>query len=351
VTSNLTDKIGITEVAAMTMWFRARLTGGRINGWSISLRFEAGAETAYVQRTGPSALLCVIPTPNSNMTKRDAIRLRGFGLHEMGHPLWQPDIFDIMEKYPTKKGSPLGGIFNVFLDVHNETLTADDYAGDAKALSEFGAVVGHDVYEKLAPQLKATGGVFPANFEKMCMVMTSARNAEATWNVGMMVGFDKLVNDLYTKEIRAGAAILESKFNLTDRLVTNATSTDEWQIWDLSKEVYAYLWEQDPEQEIGAGGGGGSKGKPEKGEGEGEKKEGEAAGNGGKAGNDGEEEAGRMEEKIPIDELLFSDHYETMVGGGSGVGFDYTNYKKHAKYTPVDPHTFKVTDYSKRGSR
>jgi hypothetical protein len=334
----------------MNLWFRARLSGSKVNGWSVSLRFDPHAETAYVQRTGPSALLCVIPTPNSNMTKRDAIRLRGFGLHEMGHPKWQPDIFDIMEKYPTKKGSPLGGIYNVFLDVHNETLTADDYAGDAKALSEFGAVVGHDVYEKLAPRLKATGGVFPTDFEKMCMVMTSARNAEATWNVGMMVGFDKLVNDLYTKEIRDVAGVLERKFNITDRLVTNATDTDEWHIWDLSKDVYAYLWEKDPEEEIGGGGGAG--GKPEKGEGE--KQEGEASSaKGGKAGNDGEEEAEQQDEKIPIDELLFSDHYETMVGGGgTGQGFDYTNYKKHAKYTPVDPASFKVTDYAnKRGRR
>jgi hypothetical protein len=298
-------------------------------GVHYNVRFVAGAETAYVDTDGNM----VIPMPNSAMTLRDAIRLRGFCLHEMSHPLWQPEIFDIMRKHPTKQGSPLGGIFNILLDVHAETRTAQAYAGDAKALSEFGAVVGHDVFERLDKVLKDNGNVFPDNFKKMCAVMNAGRIAEATWNVGMHVGFQRLVNDVYTKEIRDISDDLVKRFKLTERLVDNARDIDEWAIWDLSKEVHEYLW-------------------PDKG-GEADMPKPQSTAvpvpSSGAEKGTSEDEQEQLEEKIPISELVLTDHYETLVGkGGTGQGFDYAKYNAHPTYTPVDPNTFIVTDYAKK---
>lgn len=332
--ASLKEKIGITEVSALQRWVRSRC------GVYYRVTFKDGEETAYVTEHGEM----VIPTPNSNMTLRDAIRLRGFGLHEMGHPKWQPDIFKIMRANPLPQGHNLGNVFNVLLDVHSESLTASEYVGDAKALSEFGAVVGHDVYDKLTKALKDNGNVFPKNFEKMAGVLIAGRNAEGSWNVGMMVGFDKLVNEVYPKEALTIADDLERKFNLTDKLVTNGTSTNEYDIFELSKQIYQYLWDKDPEEEIAKGKGKG-KGNPEDGEGE----EKGAGGSGTKYGEGGEDEAEPATEKIKVEELLHSNHYETLTGGGNGVGFDFTNRKGYAKYTPVDPATFKITSYAKRG--
>lgn len=334
--ANLKEKIGITEVSALQRWVRSRC------GVYYRVTFKLGEETAYVTEHGEM----VIPTPNSNMTLRDAIRLRGFGLHEMGHPKWQPDIFKIMRANPVPQGHPLGNVFNVLLDVHSESLTASEYVGDAKALSEFGAVVGHDVYDKLTKALKVSGNVFPDGFEKMAGVLIAGRNAEGSWNVGMMVGFEKLVNEVYPKEARDIAEDLERKFKLTEVLVDNGKDVNEYGIFDLSKQIYQYLWDKDPEQEIAnAKAKGSGKGDPTDGK---EEKEG-AGGTGNKYGEGGTEEATPATDKIKVEELLHSNHYETLTGGGNGVGFDYTNRKGYAKYTPVDPATFKITSYAKRG--
>jgi len=343
VTSNPKDRIGVTDAYGLTMWFRSRLGG------YLTVRFDPDIPTACVTAFGE----VLIPTPNSNMTIRDRIRLRGFGLHEYGHPRWQPDIFKVMEKYPTSSGSPLGGVYNIIADVHSETLTSLEYQGDAKALSEFAVITGRDVYEKLAPQIAKNGGVFPANFEKMAGVMTACRNAEMTWNVGMRVGFDRLVNELYTPKIRASAEVIEKKFSLTHRLVDRGHQEDEWSLWELAKEIYAFVWDADPEEQIGEG-----KGEPEDGEGEGEPEEGSCSGGeSNEDGDDSDDEASGdgsespakpAKEKIKVEELFFSDHYKTMKGGGNGVGLDFTNYRSRAQYTPVDPSTFKVISYNKR---
>lgn len=347
--TSLDERIGITDVSALTLWFRSRV------GQHFTVKFERGAETAYVQYKPTK--LCVIPYPNERMTKRDQVRLRGFGLHESSHPRYQPEIFDILETAQIQKGSPLGGIYNALLDLHAETKAANEYIGDAKALSEFAAVVGRDVYEKLEQSLKDAGNVWPPLFAKMASVMIAVRNAEMTWNVGMMIGFDKLVNTLYTREMRDGAEMIERKFHLTSRLVENCDNEDGHTIFELAKEIFEYLYEIPPETQMNQDGSDG-KGTGKEGEGKkGKPKSAPEAGAAKETGSDSESGEGEEEslseqlakEKIKIDELLFSDHYETMQGGmGSGVGFDYSGYKYHYDYHPVDPASFKVIEYGRR---
>ena len=344
MTIDLKARIGITEIGPLTMWFRSRL------GRYMTVMFDPSAPSAYVKRGPGNTLTCVIPSPNASMTIRDAIRLRGFVLHEYGHPRWQPEIFDVMDRYPTHSDSPLAGIYNIIADVHSETLTALEYPGDAKALSEFAAVVGRDVYDRLKPEFEANGSVWPPNFAKMAGLMVACRNAEATWNTGMRIGFDKLVNELYTKDIRDLSDVIETKFRLTDRLVTKGELENEWTLWDLSKDIFAFLYDADPEEQIGPPRNKGGKEKEEE-----EEKDGEGEGKEKKEGSSefdkdakGKAEPDKfLEEKIKIKELIWSDHYETEQGGGHGQGFDYTQYVKRDVYTPVDPATIKVIDFSK----
>lgn len=351
MTSYLKEKIGIREVGALTLWVRS------IVKTHYNVRFDQRAETAYVD--GHKNM--VIPLPNEKMTLRDAIRLRGFCLHETSHPMYQPKIFDIMKENPTKPGSPLGMVYNVLLDVHCETMRANEWPGDGKALSEFGAVIGHDVYEKISKQMAALSSkdidtLWEGNFGKMSVLLTAARNAEALWNTGMLLGFERLVNEIYPQWVRDKAEELESRFNLKGRLVEGCEKETEESIWQLSKEIYEWLWEKDSEEEMqpkdGKGGKEDKEGDEKGDESEDGEGEGKAAGVKPEMGDGGEEKSDvKPEEKIKITELLFSDHYETLTGGGHGQGFDYTNYKEYSVYHPVDPKTFNVIDYNKRGVR
>jgi hypothetical protein len=338
--ATLRDRIGITEIPALQAWVRT------VVGSHFKVKFDPKAETAYVD----SGKNMVIPAPNAAMTLRDAIRLRGFCLHETSHPMYQPRIFDLMQANKTKPHSPLGSVFNLLLDVHCETMRYKQWPGDGKALSEFGAVVGHDIHERLEKMLKVNGNVFPKGFDKMAVVMTAARNAEATWNMGMYVGFAKLVDELFTQEIRDKADELEAKFDLKGRLVNDGDKETEESIWQLAREIYEWLWEKDPEEEMEQPEGG--KGKPKDGE-EGEEESDGTTGSG-KPEYDpdakSEDTEETLKEKIKVTEMLFSNHYEqNHKGGGHGVGFDYTGYKMRSAYQPIDPHEFKVIDYSKGG--
>lgn len=332
-----TDKIGISDVYAFSLWFRSRV------GKYFTVQFDASAETAWVKmRPSP---VCVIPKPNTNMTKRDVVRLRGFGIHESGHPRFQPEIFKLMDDRPIKNGSPIAGIWNGFLDVHSETLSYREYPGDGKALSEFAAVAGRDVYERLSKLYLANGSVWPHNFAKMASVMTACRNAEKTWNIGMDLGFAKVINDLYTPDIRDVAATLEKKFDLTHRLVDKGEDENGETLLDLSIDVFKYLWpEEDPEEHMPP--------PPGKGKKKGEEEEGEGGEQPtGAGGENKEHEKGNLieemaTEKIKVHEIMHSDHYDTEAGGGHGMGFDYTNYKRSAVWTPVDPSQFRVVEWN-----
>jgi hypothetical protein len=260
-----------------------------------------------------------------------------------------------MEANPVKENSPLGAIYNLFLDVHAESMRAEEFPGDAKALSEFGAVTGADCYERMQKALKDTGGVWPKGFEKLAAVLTACRNAEGSWNIGMMLGFQKLI-DLYPQEAKDLADQLEAKFNLTERLATNPQGEDEYTIWDLSKEVYEFLYGKDPESQMEKppekGGGGKSKpenGKPENGKPEGGKEEQQSSAPGNEydpnAEGDSDEQA---HEKIKVTELLFSEPYGAKgKGKGHGMGFDFTNYRQNDLVKPIDPALIKIIDYSK----
>jgi hypothetical protein len=356
MTDNLKSKIGILAVSDLVRWVRS------VVGVHYDVRFEEDAQTAYVDYTNKRI---VIPTPNAQMSLRDAIRLRGFCIHETSHPIYQPKLAEVVDKYPVKQGSPLAGVFNLVLDCHAESMRAADYPGDMKALSEFGAVVGHDVTEKVAEGLKDNGNVWPKGFDKMATVLCAMRNAESTWNIGMLVGFAKLVDELYPPEWVAKAVELEKKFDLTRRLVTEGSKEDEWTLFDLAKQIYEYLWEQSAESQMAPAKGKG-KGKKEKGEkgepssgadgdgddgDEGESQEGdedESDGDGDEADKDADGEASnkKRKTKLKVTDLLKTDHYETSrKGGGHGMGFDYTNYTSYRTYTPVDPATFRITKY------
>jgi hypothetical protein len=350
VTGNLKEKIGILEVSSLMRWVRS------VVGEHYTVRFEEDAETAYVDY---GSKLIVIPQPNASMTLRDAIRLRGFCIHETSHPMYQPKCGEVMRANPTRQDSPLGGIYNLVLDVHAESRRAMDFPGDMKALSEFGAVTGHDCHDRLKKALKDNGNVWPKGFEKIASVLTACRNAEATWNMGMFVGFKKLVDDLYPQEVRDKAAELETKFELTRRLVDEGEKETEYTLWDLAKEIFEYLYEKDPQSEILPKDG---KGKPidkgEDGDEECESESGDGEGDDDSQSDadadeaelskeDGKEGKGKLTKKIKVTELLLSNHYEAMhpTGDGHGVGFDYTNHRMHRQYTPVDPATFKITNY------
>lgn len=323
VTSNLNERIGILEVSALERWVNSRC------GVHFHVTFDPYAETAYVTNSGKM----VIPSPNPAMTLRDAIRLRGFCLHEAGHPQWQPQIWDVMKKYPTPQGHPLGGLYNLFLDVHSETLTANMYEGDAKALSQFAVIVGRDVTEKLTKGLKVSGGVFPNGFDKMAGVMICCRDAEGSWNTGMRIGFDSLIRDIYTEEMREIAADVKKHFDLEKLLVTNASDIDEWGIWDLSKRVYEHVWGKDAEEPPEEGvGGGRAKPTPDASDG---------------SSDEDKPDVEPEEGSIKVTDIFNSDHYETMTGGGNGMSFDYSSYSGRGSYTPVDPKTFVITKFGR----
>ncbi len=336
MTDNLKQQIGIIEVSHLVRWIRSVTTG------HYTVRFEYGADTAYVDYIRKEI---VIPQPNEKMTIRDAIRLRGFCIHETSHPRYQPNLAVVMSKHPVKANSPLAGIFNLFLDVHAESMRAEEFPGDAKALSEFGAIVGHDCYERMSAALKANGNVWPKGFEKIASVLIACKNAEGTWNIGMVLGFQKLI-DLYPEEAKRLSVELESKFDLTRRLVTEGYAENEESLWELSKQVYEFLYKKDPESQIEPPEGG--KGKPKKGKkGEGEESESDAGGLNGNG--DGEDTDAQADEKIKISELLFTDHYDAKSKGrGHGQGFDYSQFSESSKYTPVDPATFDIINYGKK---
>jgi hypothetical protein len=347
--------VGITEVSVLMRWVRS------VAGSTYRVEFVNGAETAYVTEDKRM----VIPHPNEKMTLRDAIRLRGFCLHETSHPRYQPDIFKVLTKSGVAKDSPLLSIYNMIADVHAETMRFKEWPGDGKALSEFAAVLGHDVTEKMEASLKDTGGVWPRNFKKVAGLLAAMRSAEGLWNVGMVVGFNRLINDIYTQEMRDIGTDLEAKFNFKRRLVEECEKEDEWTLWELAKEVYEYLYDKPSEDEQNKGDGKGEgKGEPKEGKGGAKPQPGEGDGEGEKStaesnpspSNEQDKDQPESDaevlakEKIKVTDLLMSSHYETKAGGGHGMGFDYTGYKRYHMYQPVDPSTFYITDY-KHGKR
>lgn len=340
------EQIGITDQSALTQWVNTTAKG------YYSVRFEEGAQTAYIS----SSKEMVLPKPNSSMTIRDAIRMRGFALHETSHPRYQADAFEILKANPMPMESPLFGILNMFLDVHAETSRGEEFAGDKKALSEFGAVLAADVADDLIPALK--GGVDDTAV-KMLGLMKASLDAESTWNLGMRSGFKPLW-DAIPQASRDLAADIEDKFNLTE-IITD-TSTTSQEIWDLAKNVFTYVFKMPPETQIKPKGkgevcedgepGDGDDGEGEgKGEGEGESKDGEGESDGDEVSDkDGKPKTyqkGDGKGKIKVSRMVWSSHYE---GSGKGMGghgksMDFTGYKETASYTPVPEPDHIVKDY------
>lgn len=342
-----TDRIGILEVSALQQWVRS------VAGGHFRVRFQADAPTACVTTDGDM----IIPTPNARMTVRDAIRLRGFCLHETSHLMYQPEIFDLLKKYKIKNGSPLASVWNILLDLHGETMRAREWPGDAKALSEFGAVIGRDTYDNIVRAMKEQGKTaadFPEDFKKLGAVCRAARIGWTTWNVGLKLGFARLESEIYDDWMRDTGDEINRKFNLTDRLVVNGIDETGESIFGLAKEVYEWLWDTPAESQMGDPDGKGD-GKGEKGEGEPKEGDGEPGSDAASeakdstddSGKDGDSEA-KAKDKILIKSLLHTDHYETMEGGGHGVGFDYTQYKSSESYTPVPFDQFIIKTYGRK---
>lgn len=328
------ERIGISDLSAFAQWVRAITKG------YYKVSFDPSAVTAYVT----SDKRMVFPRLNDKVTVRDMIRMRGFGIHETSHPRYQPDVWTVMKANPLPQTHPLAAIYNMLLDVHAETMRAQEWAGDAKALSEFGAVVGRDVTDRLRKEIADHGGIDPASdFFKVAQVMLASISVESSWNIGLRIGFAELQDTIMPADVQAGRDLILSTFDLENKLTndTNNAST----IWKLSKAIYKFLWpDKDPEQEVQKGKGKG-KGKPgEEGK---DAEEGESSG-----GEPGEGDNGGPPptEPIPITVLVWSDHYETEAKGASGQGFDYTNHKEYNVYTPVDFNEFRVVDFE-NGSR
>jgi hypothetical protein len=285
----------------------------------------------------------VIPRLNAKVTKRDLIRLRGFGLHETSHPRYQPDLWDVMKANPLPENHPLAAILNMVADVHAETSRAQEWEGDAKGLSEFGAVVGRDVTDRLREEIREAGGIAPeSDFFKVAQIMMACVQAESSWNVGMRIGFAELQEKLMPEAIQIGRDEIESKFDLTATL-TNVTCNAS-ELWELSKKIYAHLWpDKDPEKEV-------QKHKKKKGESEeGEKSEESEESESSTPSKHGEDGDGteKPTKPIPITVLVWSEHYDSKKRGASGQGFDYTDHKEYNVYTPVDFTEFTVVDYEK----
>jgi hypothetical protein len=334
VSSNHSTKIGIRELGALTMWVRS------VVGRHFNVSFVKGLEAPCIDAKGNMRL----PLPNSSMTISDAIKLRGWCIHETSHPMYQPDGFEILKNNPMKADSKLGFIFNMVMDVHCETMRYLDWPGDGKALSEYGAVLGHDISPKVASILKA--GDVDEDYLKTLALLYACIRAEATWNVGLAISFDTLFTRDYPKDIVTLGDTLISKFRLRERLVENPQDETSQSMFDLSKEIYEFLYDKDPEGEIQ------KKGKGTPGEGESEE-EGDGEGEGESTASESDKEGegkptkGKLKQRPKITDLLRSDHYETLVGNGHGMGFDFTKYKSSEVYTPIDFSRFKFVNYKK----
>jgi hypothetical protein len=262
-----------------------------------------------------------------------------------------------------KADSKLGFVYNMLMDVHCETRRYQEWEGDGKALSEYGAVLGHELTPKVTASLsKSSPG---DDYYKTVALLYTCITAESAWNVGLAIGFNALFKSLPNDIVTLGEEMLR-KFKIRERLVEGAKHETSQSIFDLAKEVYAFLYDADPEQEIKQKGKGKGedkdkekgKGKPEKGEGEpedGEGKEGEGEESESDADGDpkegeGKEGKAKLKNRPKINEMLRSDHYETVYGKGHGMGFDFTDYNMQKVYTPVDFAQFKFVDY-KKGDR
>jgi hypothetical protein len=359
----LGEYIGITEVYAVQAWCRSVAKGRFV------VEFSDTADTASIYRDK-----IVFPRPNVKMTVRDAIKMRGFMVHETSHPLYQPDYNDVVDKYKVDMSKPFGMVWNVLLDCHAESCRARGWPGDAKALSEFGTVTGMHLSEKLVPQLTSpetiAKGLDP-NFDRLSIVMLAHVAVEGTWNNGMRISFAPLV-EAFGEERSAKAHDIIVRFNLRDRLLDQNETAES--ILFLAQDVYKYLWGDAPPQEEG-------KDKPSKEKGEGgEKKDGpNESGNdkdeeGEKGGepesDDGEGDAAKDGENpedseqgedgenpleqgstLKLTELLFTDHYKrdnpgnAENKGGEGQHFDYSAYKECSRYEPCDPARVVVVNF------
>jgi hypothetical protein len=334
------ERIGISDLSSFARWIRAVCKG------HYRVEFDPKAKTAYV--TADKRM--VFPRLNDKVTVRDMIRMRGFGIHETSHPIYQPDVWDVMKANPVPQGHPLGAIYNMCLDVHAESMRAQEWAGDAKALSEFGAVTGRDVTERLGKDITDAGGIDPeSDFFKVAQVMLATIDAESEWNVGLRIGFDELQNKIMPIEVQQGRDAIEAKFNLKEVLLkdTNNAST----LWELTKDIYRFLWpDKDPEEEVNK-----CKGEKKGADGDPSDKEGEGEGDGDPAPIntdkivDGEpsKDSKPAKKKIPVEKLVWSKHYEDKGGPPSGQGFDYANFHQSDVYIPIDFDKFKVIDYEK----
>jgi hypothetical protein len=283
------------------------------------------------------------------MTVTDAIKLRGWCIHETSHPMYQPDGFDILKNNPMKKDSKLGFIFNMVMDVHCETMRALQWPGDAKALSEYGAVLGHELIRGITETLKEHGD--DEDYLKSLAILVACVKSESAWNVGMALSFDKLYNDVLPKDTVSLGESIMVKFRLKERLVENAPEETSQKMFDLSKEIYKFLYDEDPEKEVNP---------PEKGK---KATKGEPGNKGLEEEAEGQSDAedttydpnakdgdGKLKQKPKVSSILWSDHYETLVGKGHGMGFDFTQYKESGAYVPVDFAKFTFVDYRKGGS-
>jgi len=348
------EQIGITDLSALTQWVNT-VTKGVYN-----VEFVDGAETAAISGTR-----MILPTPNTAMTLRDAIRLRGFALHETSHPLYQQDAFEVLSEFPMSEDSPLRATYNMMLDVHAETSRAEEYPGDRKALSEFGAVLSMDVAEKLHPHMHELKD--GDEMSKIMAILRSTIDAESQWNRGLASGFKDMFNDM-PKHVVDMAEDVNDKFDLPNRL-TDPSETGR-SLWELARNVYEYVWKKDPDEEKQEASGKGGKGD---GEGEGEGEEGEGSGGPGEEGDgkkgsgdpadgdvdqgdrtDGGEGGGKSSKgKIRMREMVWSSHYDGEKGapGGHGKEMDFTNYTAHDMYIPVPHNQFKVINYDKEKAR
>jgi hypothetical protein len=346
VSGNLKERVGILDVSALSVWVRA------VGGQYYTVRFDSTAPTACINTSGEM----IIPTPNANMTIRDAIRLRGFCIHETSHIRYQPKIMDILRREKIKADSPLGPVFNIISDINAESRRAREWPGDGKALSQHSAVSARDTEDRLS-KMVTKGHMMDDNFKKISAVFMAGYNAAGSvWNTGAAIGYRRIFNEVYDDDVRDMAANLESRFDLTNVLVNDCEAIDEEGLFQLSKDIFEFLWEKDPEQEVG--GGGDEKGEPsdEPGDEEGEDGEQPSDADGEDSDETGEkgeksDSKGKATKKIPIEVLIHEPHvpYETDAGGGHGQGFDYTKHKSSNVYVPVDVNKFKVINYGKEG--
>lgn len=331
------EHIGITDLSALTQWVNTVTKG------VYSVEFVDGAETAAI-----SGNKMILPKPNTGMSLRDMIRLRGFALHETSHPLYQKEAFDILKEARMNPDSPLGAIYNMCLDVHAETSRADEYPGDRKALSEFGAVLGRDITDSIVDKVP---GVDPeSDSGKTLAMMHATLEAESQWNMGLRSGTADLLAAM-PEGVKSKSEELRDKFDLMHRLTDPTESARS--LWTLSGEIFEFLYGRPPETEQNQTGEG--EGSGEKGGGEGEEK-GESTGESG-TNSDGDSECDPHAEgakggdpkkgNLTVRQMVWSSHYEGGVKGdyGHGKSMKFDEYEEYAMYTPYPQPDFKVIDY------